>query len=372
MNRSKSSRGQALVMTLLFGAVAGLAVLLMFNSALLVNTKSQLQNAADAGAYSAALLQARDHNFSAYTNRAMIANQVAVAQFVSLESYSEDAANTSARANNFLQNTVYRFFPSSAPAWDAAVRVPIGSLRSTVSGISKGAVVALNLLIHALDEAQQVHHLGTMAEMFLLGDEVVKKNDAQARVTTSAFMVGDALVRVKNWGDKYTERHAANNASVPADRFADAVVTDQSTDLFVRNRISVPLAAWASSVKPCLLASYTFTAYGFAHFGGTALSSDKRRWLALDATQGAGFWTCTWMVPCLIGLCPVTVGSPFVDVGTKAPFLGGHGGAQAGSGIGYSGNWKGYKNNPAAGWLYGYALTSPAVVPATPVGTGVG
>ena len=76
ISAQRSQRGQALVMTLLFGAVAGLAVLFMFNSSQLANTKSQLQNADDAGAYSAATLQARDHNFSAYTNRAIIANQV--------------------------------------------------------------------------------------------------------------------------------------------------------------------------------------------------------------------------------------------------------------------------------------------------------
>ncbi len=134
-------------MTLLFGAVAGLAVLVMFNSALLTNTKSQLQNAADAGAYTAGVLQARDHNFSAYTNRAMIANQVAVAQFVSLESYFEDAANTNDRANNLYHTFQRNLVPAFAPFWDAAIQIPMGSIRSGVSAISKPAVVALDLLI---------------------------------------------------------------------------------------------------------------------------------------------------------------------------------------------------------------------------------
>ncbi len=63
---------------LLLRSCAGLVVSLLFTGSILALTKSQLQNAADAGACSAAVLQARDANFSTCTNRAMDANQVAV------------------------------------------------------------------------------------------------------------------------------------------------------------------------------------------------------------------------------------------------------------------------------------------------------
>jgi hypothetical protein len=356
-------RGQALVMTLLFGAVAGLAVLMLFNSSLLANSKSQLQNAADAAAYSAGVLQARDHNFSAYTNRAMIANQVAVAQFVSLESYFEDANAAHTRANSFLQDDIYRFIPSTAPLWDAAVRAPVPSMRSAVSAISRPAVVALNLLIDALDNAQQIHHVGTATNMMLVANDVVRTHyphlsgDQQPSVTQSAFMLANGVLKVNAWANDATRRHSANDASAEADRFANVVVDRRSTDLFIRNRASVPLAAWASPVKPivCPLAVSTFTIYGFAHAGGTFLSSNKRRWLGLDATMGGGMATCTWLVPCITGVCPVTVTVPLPDIGSTAP---------AGRGSGYGGEWRGYRNNPTESWGYGFALTSPASVPA--------
>jgi len=358
-------RGQALIFGLLLLSCAGLVVILLFNGSMLALTKSQLQNAADAGAYSAAVLQARDANFSAYTNRAMIANQVAVAQFVSMKSYFEDAAQTHKRANSTLEDTVYRAIPTTAPAWDIGKKVPVDTAYSAVNSMAGPAVKALDLLIAAMDEAQQIHHLGTMTEMMFIADEVVKKNDPQARVTTSTFMLGDAAIRVKNWGNDQTKRWRANDASKEADRFADAVVSRDSEDLFIRNRDSVPTPFWASPVKPylCPLAVSTFTTFGFTHFGGTILSSNKRRWLALDATQGGGLATCTWMVPCITGLCPVTVTVPLPDIGTSAPFLGGHGGAVAGSGGKY-GEVKGYKNNATESMLYGFAMTSPAVVPA--------
>ncbi|XQM28239.1 hypothetical protein ACNSZF_02265 [Burkholderia gladioli] len=89
--RHADERGQALLPALLFLAVGCAALLLAFGSLQLTSAKIQLQNTADASAYAAALLQARDYNFSAYTNRAMIANQAAVAQMVGLKSFVQHA-----------------------------------------------------------------------------------------------------------------------------------------------------------------------------------------------------------------------------------------------------------------------------------------
>lgn len=362
----RSARGQALIFGLLFAGVAAIVVLLLFNSALLTTTKSQLQNAADAGAYSASVLQARDANFSAYTNRAMIANQVAVAQLVSLESYFEDARQTHRRVRSGgIPNTWRTIFPSSAPAWDAARRLPLDAEARAVQNLVPPAVKALNLLIDALDLAQEAHHDGTMVDMMLVADDVVKKNDPLAKVTTSTFMVGSAAYRVvTEWGKKDSKRFSANDTSSEADRFADLVVNRDSTDGFIRNRLSAPTALWASNVKFCFLAVRTSTAFGFAHAGGTILSANKKRWLALDATMGAGFWSCTWVYPCPVGVCSRTIGTPLPDMSTtQAPYVGGHGGAVTGAGGRY-GSLTGYKNNPWDAKLYGLAITSPAAVPA--------
>lgn len=355
-------RGQALVFTLAFAAVIGLMVLLLFNTSKLANAKTHLQNAADAGAHAAATLQARDHNFSAYTNRAMIANQVAVAQFVSLKSYLDDANQTQRRMKSVIHRA-YEIFPSAKPLWTLGKNMPISQAQSAMASLAPTAVKGLDGLIAALQEAQQIHHLGTMTEMMFVADDVVKKNDPSAKVTTSAFMLGDAAVRVNAWGNNYTKRHRANDNAFEADRFADAVLHDDSQDRFTRNRTGAPIAAWASTVRVCPGAAFTFTAFGFYHGGGTILSRDKKRWLALDATMGGGMWSCTWMVPCPVGTCPVTIGSPLPDVATSAPFLGGSGGAVAGRGGRY-GETTGYKNNAFSSRLYGFALTSGASVPA--------
>ncbi|MGG2041243.1 hypothetical protein [Burkholderia gladioli] len=85
--RHADERGQALLPALLFWRSAAPRFCSRSARCSLTSAKIQLQNTADASAYAAALLQARDYNFSAYTNRAMIANQAAVAQMVGLKSF---------------------------------------------------------------------------------------------------------------------------------------------------------------------------------------------------------------------------------------------------------------------------------------------
>ncbi len=84
----RSHSGQALVVMLAFMGVLTGAFVLVFNVGQTVNDKMKLVNAADAAAYSAAQWEARSLNYQAYLNRAIVANEVAIAQLVSLRSWS--------------------------------------------------------------------------------------------------------------------------------------------------------------------------------------------------------------------------------------------------------------------------------------------
>jgi hypothetical protein len=89
MRLSKSHRhcGQ-IAPVALFGVLISSAVLVvMFNTGQKVTERSLVANAADAAAYSGAVWTARHLNFMAYTNRAMIANHVAVGHFISYVSW---------------------------------------------------------------------------------------------------------------------------------------------------------------------------------------------------------------------------------------------------------------------------------------------
>ncbi|MGB7301736.1 MAG: pilus assembly protein TadG-related protein [Burkholderiaceae bacterium] len=91
--------GQVLLFALALLMVGASGLLLMFDVGQAVNTKSRLVNAADASAYSAAAWRARVFNYMAYSNRAIIAQEVAVAQAVTLDSWSQYFAGFTRNVN---------------------------------------------------------------------------------------------------------------------------------------------------------------------------------------------------------------------------------------------------------------------------------
>lgn len=78
-----AQRGQALILGLFALAVGLAALFYLYNAGQLVREKTRLVNTADAVAYSTGVLQAQVLNFTAYNNRALLANEVLVAQLVS-------------------------------------------------------------------------------------------------------------------------------------------------------------------------------------------------------------------------------------------------------------------------------------------------
>jgi Putative Flp pilus-assembly TadE/G-like len=79
--------GQSSVFVIVFLGITILSLVFLYKAGKLTSEKMELQNAADGVAYSVAILEARDLNFMAYTNRAMVANEVAIGQAVGLASW---------------------------------------------------------------------------------------------------------------------------------------------------------------------------------------------------------------------------------------------------------------------------------------------
>ena len=89
VNRQKKrQRGQAAVFVLLFIPVLLVAFYFIYKAGKITSDKMELQNAADAAAYSVSVVEARDLNFASYMNRAIVANEVAVGQMVGLASWA--------------------------------------------------------------------------------------------------------------------------------------------------------------------------------------------------------------------------------------------------------------------------------------------
>ncbi|MBI1731224.1 MAG: pilus assembly protein, partial [Gammaproteobacteria bacterium] len=84
----KRQRGQAAVFVLLFIPVLLVALFFLYKAGKITSDKMEMQNAADAAAFSVSVVEARDLNFASYMNRAIVANEVAAGQLVGLASWA--------------------------------------------------------------------------------------------------------------------------------------------------------------------------------------------------------------------------------------------------------------------------------------------
>lgn len=92
----RPAKGQALVMALVVLFMGAIMLFFLFSTGQVSADKQRVTNAADAAAYSAALWRARVLNYDAYSNRAMIANEVAIAQTLTLSSETQYLKNFTA------------------------------------------------------------------------------------------------------------------------------------------------------------------------------------------------------------------------------------------------------------------------------------
>lgn len=347
-----------------FAAVCAVMVFFLFGTAQLSNQKTRLQNTADAAAYSAGVLQARDYNFSAYTNRAIVANHVAMAQFVGLESWTDEITKEF-KADTCLPYLSKCWFAQMAvlqPMWTVPERLAYAAANVSRNAFNaeKHLAPAIELLIKGLQTAQTAYHLSTMGQ-FAAGtpDAVAKANDPDVSVTRASFYTAVVATEIANWNN-YTKKMTTQ---AQFKRFANVTVDSMGKDGFsnARNMVRVTPSIPFSFIKPlyCPLAEFTQLTMGMAHGGGTQLSSDMSRWFALDSAGVSGDWLCVWYVP---PFEVIVIGSPITSIymDTKA-----RGGGVAGRTSGYA--WNGYSTSNTSSWGYGQfggALTDPVTAPA--------
>lgn len=283
---------------LIFLAVCAVALYLAFNASQLTSAKSKLQNTADATAYSVAVLQARDYNFAAYTNRAMVANQVAVAQILSLKSWIDEVDGTASR--DHYVDTLVNIFADVPLPWTTPkqmARPIISPLKATIDAIAPAAVKGLDLLNYSLSTAQELYRIATLANLPLVADRIAQANqpDTHADAGYLATLGAPGILAWRNYVKRVTPKQEVGNGS-GRERFADVVTDDASLDSFTpeRGRIRMPSVAGGAN-KGCPGARFTLMAVAQPHAGATQLRPDLDGWEALDATAADGFVTCIWV-----------------------------------------------------------------------------
>lgn len=264
----RAQRGQALVLALMLMFAGLLGLFFMFGTGQVSATKQRLNNAADAAAYSAALWRARVLNFHAYSNRAIVAQEVAVAQAVTLASWAKYFEHFTTNAQ-----VLATAWPAVAPVLSAAASVATTARelteRTAADEIEARAApdIGYKSLLQRSQEALQL-----AADTFGLGavaNEVVRANDPGF----FAFALGDSGAF-----NRFTRRHASDDER----RRLLAVVND-SLDRFVKGPRS-------DDLRLLLLPSSCFGTTSnvdrwfrrWRKRGGTEMLPDLERWQAVD------------------------------------------------------------------------------------------
>lgn len=140
-DRGKRKQAGQIVPVALFGLlVLSTMLAVMYNTGQKVTDKSQVANAADAASYSGAVWTARHLNFMAYTNRAMIANHVAVGHYISYISWFRYVADSIEQISDYT---------SWIPYWGEIIEIIndiVSEVNSLNDDIAEGLVPAVDSL----------------------------------------------------------------------------------------------------------------------------------------------------------------------------------------------------------------------------------
>lgn len=188
-------QGQALLHGL-FVLVGGLAALFfLFNTGQLTREKTQLVNTADAVAYSAGVMNARALNHAAYTNRALIANEIAIAQMVSLSSWAR-YVQTHADGTEDLGCSVPQYAEPTDKAMVMYAPVCIGLNYANAYGIVEPVVQAVEQATEAAVMPAEVAKLALQAAQATMAAALPGMRQAVMDEVARANYAGDGEVRV--------------------------------------------------------------------------------------------------------------------------------------------------------------------------------
>ena len=317
--------GQASFFVMITAVILVIAALLVYNVGRLNLTRMHMQNTADSAAYSGAVLMARSYNFAAYSNRAMVANQVAIAQMVGLDSWARYYCliYTDASCGNFKTNgtaaaiqTALELMSGGQPGVDVlnAYQSATGPMYTGINAATGPLVTALNLIVKALSVTSRTYYDAVLADIGLsavsqsgLLYDVVKQNDPQAQLSVAGMgAIAVSLAQIQGFAQTYTPLYNQND---PNNRFHNVVMA--SRDSFSSSRASAEIPPFTSllvSAGDCLGDGVGFMiASSLGYSGSSTLSSDNATWSAKDSSPFLAEGLCVIEVPTPVGPIPVPI-----------------------------------------------------------------
>ncbi|MFT5047898.1 MAG: hypothetical protein ACI8UP_004898 [Porticoccaceae bacterium] len=221
----RREQGQVLPIGLALLAFTLMGVFVLYNTGQVATDKLKLANAADAAAYSGSLWQARSLNFQAYTNRAMVANQVSMAQAVTLQSWSSYGAVAGQNIS-----TVLRPVPILNVVAQG-VATGLASVERVLSPIAGALLKVVDLVNRGLSVAQEAMFVSTFVATPDVVRAVVSESDSRFSVNTaySGIGISNNLDAWKSFTTRFT------NEDIEAMQ-SRAGMINESRDAFTRQR----------------------------------------------------------------------------------------------------------------------------------------
>lgn len=308
--------GQALPVGLLFLFAIAAMLFFMFNSGRAIEEKLRITTAADSAAWSTALLEARVLNHDAYTNRAIVANQVAIAQAVSLSSWLHYFERGVSRANRLAAVAASWLYDPSAYPELAQLGATFGGtayLDASSGGTLSAGIALLDTTLAAIvrshDQVVQALALSQTVLHASLAGGRAQQNLANDLVRSIDPALRAELVPASHGFDLFTRRLGrTDEGGDERARLADVVL--RSRDRFTRER------SW-SLRGPTIHPLQKNVA--LKRRGGTDLI-DFDEWRALDTLEHQGQrwrgWSWRWRrTPIAWGGATATSGEPIPERG---------------------------------------------------------
>ncbi|MGI1999472.1 hypothetical protein [Shewanella frigidimarina] len=283
-------RGQSLVLSLILMSFAAMTILYSYNTSKLNIESTKLQHTADNAAYSVATIAARDFNFKAYTNRASVANQVAIAQMVGLSSWFN-------MTEVFAQNacTALCWVPYLGQVL-SGIESAVGAINTVAQPVFEALIFAENTILHALNLSQEIVHYAGALGSVSTAQKVVAANDANANLDLMQNPL--LIVDVHGVWITFQERHSRNDDESQKTQFNDfKVVILKSRDPFSTQRTYKLDFPWTFDFA--IFETWkTLKAGGSELVSGSAGSAET--WTSMDtisfhySTFDCGLFSCGW------------------------------------------------------------------------------
>ena len=217
-----SQRGQAAVFVMLFLAILLVSALALFKIGKITSNKMQLQNAADAAVYSMSTVEARDLNFAAYMNRAIVANEVAIGQFVGLASWAYHFKSFADYLDSYNQLFLSPLTLGASNAFVTPITSAWRAAGSTAVTIMKTIANYGTLVVHNINKVYGIasfgYHTVSLIQAVGVIDDVITQNGPPG-TKVSDFGIISLIAHIYTYGILPTSVY-----DLPGDQFVDATI----------------------------------------------------------------------------------------------------------------------------------------------------